>query len=233
MSKVIEFSPILNSNLSVRHSYYRCHSSFQGACVNTASGIQRSKELAAWASQSWITIAFLLLFCRACFPSIHRELATDSALELKRLFQSDQSVGLRVLEFIGISYVDERVVLNRCRVAFRRAEQWAGLTNALNQVVSNKNGCEVASTIESKQPIIARRYGRPRDDVIVADHDVVEHLVDPDQSSSRIANQVIVKAQGPRSGRISKARDEIAVILFWDEIKQVVVNLNSVAGEFD
>ncbi len=46
---------------------------------------------------SFVTIAIFFLFCYTRFPSINRDLTMNTALELKRLLQSNQSVRFSVL----------------------------------------------------------------------------------------------------------------------------------------
>jgi hypothetical protein len=45
--------------------------------------------------------------------------------------------------------------------------------------------------------------------------EVIEYIVDPDYRTSRIGNEVVVKAGRPVGGYISKCSDKISMIEFW------------------
>lgn len=118
----------------------------------------------------------------------------DATFELKWFLQSNRSVCFVVFQLRGIGHIDEFVVHNCCRVTFWRAEQWAGGSNTLDQVICDHNRREITPAIESEQSIFSGSRCGPRDNVIVADLQIVVDLIHPDHSSTGVTHQIIVES---------------------------------------
>lgn len=136
----------------------------------------------------------------------------DSALELQRAFKTDPPRGSRILVSIRVGYVREAVVENHGVVALLAAKQRPRLPPALDDVVPDRDGLKIATTIEAKESVLARGDGGAGDDMVVANLQVVVDLVDPDDAPARITDQIIVKERGAFCGRLSEAGDQIPVI---------------------
>ena len=70
-------------------------------------------------------------------------------------------------------------------------------------------------------------------DVIVPHRKICIRLIDPNHSASRIIDQIVVKQGRTFRRSITKSRNQIAMIFGWIEIKQVVINLHTIAHKFN
>ncbi len=167
------------------------------------------------------------------FPTVDVILTMDAAFELERFLQSNRSVCFGVRQLGRVGYVDQGVVLDDGSIAFLGAEQRAGLSLALDDVVLDRNRFEIAAAVESKQPFVSRGGGRSGDDMIVADFEMIEDFVDPDHAPTWVADQIVVKTSRSLGIDIPKCSNEIPVIVFWVEIETIVIDLHPIANKLD
>ena len=111
--------------------------------------------------------SFPAIHPRPRLPAVQCQFAVDAALKLERRFQAGPSIRSRVFEKVGIGNVGESVVPDHRAVTLLGAEQWSRPPLALDDVVSNAVGLEIATGIEAKQAHCAGREGGAGDDVVV------------------------------------------------------------------
>ncbi|MCR9209932.1 MAG: hypothetical protein NXI28_17010, partial [bacterium] len=87
--------------------------------------------------------------------------------------------------------------------------------------------------METKQALGARGRCGACDHVIVADDEIAVRLVDPDDTTPRIVDQIVVKNGGSWCGGFAESGYQISMVFGWVEVEQVVVNLDSIANKFD
>jgi len=88
------------------------------------------------------------------FPAVDRELAVDSALELQRAFESGGPVGGRVFVSARVRQVGEAVILDHRAVTLVAAEQRPRLPLALDDIVADGDGLEIAARIEAEEAVV-------------------------------------------------------------------------------
>lgn len=129
----------------------------------------------------------------------------DATVEFEGFFETDFSASFRVLISLGIGNVDELVVGNFCSGAFLVAEEWAGFTKGLDEIIFDAEGGEIALLIEAEEAVDAWGGGGVGDDVIIPNGEIVVGFVDPDDTASGILNEVVVEVGGTFGGYFSKA----------------------------
>ena len=110
-------------------------------------------------------------------PAIHGEFAVNAALELQRLLGADGFAGASVFVSFGVGHIGQRVIPNHRAVAFLASEERSRLPLALDAVALDRDRLEVTSGVEPEQSVRARRGGGARDNVVVADFQIVEDLL--------------------------------------------------------
>ncbi len=142
-----------------------------------------------------------------------------TTVKLQRCFEPGLVSCLCVLVTVRIGNVGEFVVLNQCPVALVAAEQRSGLSLTFDNVVANLDSLEVAICVESKKSILARRGRGASNDVVIADYHIAVGFINPDDPTSWIADQVIVKHCRSFGRSLPESRDKVSPILSHIEVK--------------
>ena len=133
----------------------------------------------------------------------------DAAVKFEDFIGAGVGIRLLFVESVGVGDIGEGVALDDGVVAFFGAEQGAGLADAFDDVVFEGDGFEIAAGVEAEKSVQSWGGSGSGDDVVVANFQVIEDLIDPDDAAARVVDQVVMEAGRAFRGGISKAGDEV------------------------
>ena len=98
----------------------------------------------------------IALLCRRLGdPAIDCDFPVCTAREEQRFLEACRCHAFRVLVFVGVGNIGERVVPDDRTGALFVSHEWPFLSFALDDVVANRDRLEVALAVESEQPFLA------------------------------------------------------------------------------
>jgi len=134
---------------------------------------------------------------------------------------------------VRVGDVGESVVLNAGSVAGFVTHQWAGILGiAFDDVVVNGDGRKIHDFgIETEESIFAGQG--VGDDVVVVELEVVVAAVGPEETATRVLDQIVVEDGWARGENFAEFRDKVAAVIFGRKIKEVFIHFHMIAGELD
>ena len=109
-----------------------------------------------------------------------------------------------VVVSITVRNIDESIVLDAGRRAFEITQQRSRHPFAFDDITLDAKRAEIARLVKPEEPFASRRLCRACDNVVIADSEVIEWLVDPDYAATGVTDQIVVKLGRTISGSFSE-----------------------------